>query len=116
MSYVNFTSVAGKARSVNRDVANASRSLAGVCLNGPLGMKRGRGMHQEYSTTGARMQEAQCFRGLITCRFVGEWDYSLDSPPGGAEVVARILRAFEEIRGGLDTTPLKILYSRTRLR
>ena len=40
----------------------------------------------------------------------------LDSPSGGAGVVARILRAFEEIRGGLDTTPSKILYSRTRLR
>jgi hypothetical protein len=38
LSYVNFTSVGGKARSVNRDVANASRSLQWICLNGPLGI------------------------------------------------------------------------------
>ena len=40
-------------------------------------MKRGRGLRQEYSTTGARKQEAQCFRGPFTCRFLGEWTYML---------------------------------------
>jgi len=33
-------------------------------------MKRGRGMRQEYSTTGARKQEAQCFQGLTSRGFL----------------------------------------------
>jgi hypothetical protein len=50
---------AAKAGTVKSRKANASRSLQQICLNGPLGMKRGRGMRPEYSTTEARMQEAQ---------------------------------------------------------
>ena len=64
-----------------------SRSLEGVCLNGPLGMKRGRGLREEYSTTGARKQEAQCFRGSFTCRFLGEWTYMLGLAAGRGAVL-----------------------------
>ena len=32
-------------------------------------------MRQEYSTTGARKQEAQCLQGLFSNRFIGEWTY-----------------------------------------
>jgi len=32
---------------------------------------------KEYSTTGARMQEASRPRGLFSNRFVGEWTYIL---------------------------------------
>ena len=45
-------------------------------------MKRGRGLREEYSTTGARKQEAQCFRGSFTCRFLGEWTYMLGLAAG----------------------------------
>ena len=53
-----------------------------MCLIGPLGMKRGRGMRQEYSTTGARMQEVSRLRGWFSNRFLGEWTYILGLAAG----------------------------------
>jgi len=73
---------------VNSRKANASRSLLGICLNGPLGMKRGRGMRQKYSTTGARKQEGVRGRGWFTYGRTG-------SPPQWG---SRIL-GIGEIRG-----------------
>ena len=73
---------APKAGSAKAKKANASRSLQWICLIGPLGMKRGRGMRQEYSTTGARKQEASRLRGLFSNRFVSEWTYILGLAAG----------------------------------
>ena len=86
-----------------------------MCLNGPLGMKRGRGMRQEYSTTGARKQEAQCFRGLFTNRFLGEWTYILGLGAGrcrgvGRDAGARFGRAEADAR-----LPKRAALKRTRL-
>ena len=83
MSYVNFTSVAGKARSVNRDVANASRRLTSVCLIGPLGMKRGRGSGRSIPQLeqGSKRPSASEVGSPAVLSVSGLT--SLDSPPGG---------------------------------
>jgi len=39
-------------------------------------------MRQEYSTTGARKQEASRLRGLFSNRFVSEWTYILGLAAG----------------------------------
>jgi hypothetical protein len=52
-------------------------NLFRVCLIGPLGMKRGRSMRQEYSTKWGRKQETLGGQGLSVGGFVGEWDYIL---------------------------------------
>jgi len=48
-----------------------------MCLNGPLGMKRGRGMRLEYSTTGARKQEGLGGQGLSIGGFLSGRDYQI---------------------------------------
>ena len=52
-------------------------NLFRVCLIGPLGMKRGRSMRQEYSTKWGRKEETLGGQGLSVGGFVGEWDYIL---------------------------------------